>query len=286
MTLSTAPVPRRWRPSAAIRASVAWHGLAAVATVAQPSAWPLALGAVAANHLALTAAGLWPRSRWLGPTLVRLPEPAARDGAVAMTIDDGPDPEVTPRLLDLLAQAGARATFFCIGEQVRRHPALARRIVAEGHAVENHSMRHPIGFSWQGPRGFRREIGDAQALVADTVGVAPCWFRAPAGLRNPLLEPVLCEFGLHLAAWTRRGFDTRERDPRRVRDRLMRGAAAGDVLLLHDGHAARDAAGVPVAVTVLPQVLEAWRARGWTPVRLRDLAMSAHAPAGAAESRR
>ena len=271
MNAPHAPVPRRWRPSAAIRASAAWHGLAALAVAAQPSAWSLALGAVAANHLALTAAGLWPRSRWLGPTLVRLPVAAAREGAVAMTIDDGPDPEVTPRLLDALAAAGAHATFFCIGEQVRRHPALARRIVAEGHALENHSMRHPVGFSWQGRRGFRREIGDAQALIADTVGQAPCWFRAPAGLRNPLLEPVLCEFGLHLAAWTRRGFDTRERDPQRVWSRLMRAAAPGDVLLLHDGHAARDAAGVPVSAIVLPRVLGAWRERGWRAVRLRDL---------------
>ncbi len=249
------PAPR-WRPSAFIRASFAWHGAMALGAVAAPQAWPWWLGGLAANHALLTGAGLWPRSRLLGANLLRVPECGA-DGApqLALTIDDGPDPEVTPRVLDQLAAAGARATFFCIGSRVLAQPALARRIVADGHEIGNHTMHHRHDFSVRGPKRLRKEIGDAQQAVADTVGRMPVFFRAPAGLRNPLLDPVLQSLGLRLTAWTRRPFDTRRADPSRALARLTDGLAAGDILLLHDGHAARDVSGTPVAVGVLPPLL-------------------------------
>ena len=92
---------------------------------------------------------------------------------------------------------------------------------------------------------------------ATASGVRPLFFRAPAGLRNPFLEPVLCRLGLHLASWTRRGFDTRTRDAAVVTQRLLRGLAPRDILLVHDGHPARDARNRPVVLDVLPAVLEA-----------------------------
>src|SRR5258707_1122590 len=124
-----------------VSGSIALHGAAAGLLAWQPASWPWVAGVVVADHLALTAAGLWPRSSLLGPNWTRLPagSPAAR---VALTIDDGPHPEVTPRVLDQLDAAGARATFFCVGAQVRRHPVLSRAIVARGHAIENHSEHH------------------------------------------------------------------------------------------------------------------------------------------------
>jgi peptidoglycan/xylan/chitin deacetylase (PgdA/CDA1 family) len=96
------------------------------------------------------------------------------------------------------------------------------------------------------------------------------FFRAPAGLRNLFLEPVLQKLDLRLAAWTRRGFDTRERDPERVAQRLLDGLAARDILLLHDGNAARTASGEPAIVAVLPRVLETAHARGLRFVTLRE----------------
>jgi peptidoglycan/xylan/chitin deacetylase (PgdA/CDA1 family) len=121
-----------------------------------------------------------------------------------------------------------------------------------------------------------REIGDAQALLADVTGVKPHCFRAPAGLRNPLLDPVLHRLGLHLVSWTRRGFDTREADSQRVLGRLTRGLAAGDILLLHDGNARRTAAGVPVLLEVLPRLLEACRIGGLQPVTLAHAVPARH----------
>ena len=286
MHLMTAPAvarpvaPAHWPWPAALRASVGLHVAAGLSAAAVPGALPWALGAVLANHALLTAAGLWPRSAWLGPNVTRLPATAV--ASVAITIDDGPDPEVTPQVLDLLAAQGARATFFCIGQRVREHPALVRRIVAAGHSVQNHSLRHRHHFSLAGPAALAREIGDAQAVLADTTGVLPHCFRAPAGLRNPLLDPVLHRLGLHLVSWTRRGYDTREADAGRVSARLLRGLAAGDILLLHDGHARRSASGQPVLLQVLPGVLQRLRQAGLHTVTLGDALPPRHAVARAA----
>ncbi|WP_295856152.1 polysaccharide deacetylase family protein [uncultured Xylophilus sp.] len=251
-----------------LQASAVLHGGAALAAVAVPGAWPWALGAVALNHAGITAAGLLPRSDWLGPNLRRLPASAVARGAVALTIDDGPEPAVTPTVLDLLDAAGQRATFFCIADRVRAAPALAREIVARGHSVQNHTACHRHNFSVLGPRGYAAEIDRAQAILEDVLGARPTCFRAPAGLRNPFLAPVLHRRGLSLVSWTRRAYDTREGDPALVRDRLLRGLAAGDILLLHDGHAARSPAGRAVVLDVLPGLLAAFTAAGLRSVTL------------------
>jgi len=251
----TPATERRWKPSPFICGTAAVHAGAAAALVAQPGAWPWAVGSVAASHLALTAAGLWPRSALLGSNWTRLPEHVGR--RIALTIDDGPDPEVTPRVLDLLDRFDAHATFFCIGELARRYPQLVEAIVARGHAVENHSEHHRHTFSLFGPRAMKREIAAAQRTLTEIAGAAPRFFRAPAGLRNPFLEPVLCSLGLQLASWTRRGFDTRAQEAGTVTRRLLHGLAPRDILLVHDGHAARDARGEPLVLDVLPPLLRA-----------------------------
>ncbi len=117
---------------------------------------------------------------------------------------------------------------------------------------------------------MRREIRAAQQLLTELTGQPPRYFRAPAGLRNPFLEPVLCTEGLQLAAWTRRGFDTRNGDHAgRVAQRLMRNLSAGDVLLLHDGNSGVDAVGKPHCTTVLPELLARIADEGLRCVTLR-----------------
>ena len=238
-----------------LTASAALHALAAGTVLIAPQSWPWALGAVALNHAGLTAAGLWPRSRWLGPNLTRLPAAAVERRQYALTLDDGPDPEVTPRVLDLLDAHGVQATFFCIAQRAAAQPGLLRDIVARGHDVQNHSHAHRHTFSLSGPAALRREIERAQQVLADLTGWRPHCFRAPAGLRNPFLDPVLHALGLHLVSWTRRGFDTVTADTQRVLSRLTHGMAAGDIVLLHDGHARRTVGGQPVVLEVLPRLL-------------------------------
>lgn len=257
-----------WRPSPAIRLSMLMHGAAAATLVAAPAAWPWALGAVALNQAIISGAGMLPRSTLLGPNVNRLPETAAVRNEVALTFDDGPDPEVTPRVLDLLDAAGARASFFCIGREARRHPALCLEIAERGHAVENHGDSHSWMFAAFGMGRQRADIAAAQATLADLTGRVPRFFRPTAGLRNPLLDPVLAGLDLRLASWTRRPFDTREGDPRKVLARLTRGLAGGDILLLHDGHAARSPAGEPVVLAVLPGLLNLLQAHNLRTVTL------------------
>jgi len=249
--------PLPWRPSPLIWITVAVHAAALLLLIVSPRAWPWALGAVLIDHALFTSAGLWPRSRWLGPNWTKLPADATARNEISLTIDDGPDPEVTPRVLDLLDRHGVKATFFCIGERAARHPELCKEIAARGHDVENHSQHHFHHFSVMGPRSLHREVQAAQKTLASLTGRTPCFFRAPAGLRNLFLEPVLARLGLRLAAWTRRGFDTRSGDADTVCRRLSSGLKPGAILLLHDGTCAHTASGEPVILTVLPMLVEA-----------------------------
>jgi peptidoglycan/xylan/chitin deacetylase (PgdA/CDA1 family) len=252
-----------------VRASLGLHAGAVALMLARPSAWPWALGAVLADQALLMAAGLTPRSALLGPNWTRLPDAAASRRQIAITIDDGPDPRITPRVLDLLDKREAKATFFCIGERVQRCAELAREIVRRGHSVENHSQRHVNYFSLLGPRSLVAEIERAQDTIGITTGQRPLFFRAPAGLRNPFLDPALSRLGLRLASWTRRGFDTLSNGTEAVLCKLTRGLGAGDILLLHDGHAALTGKGVPVILEVLPRLLDALEGAQLTPVTLR-----------------
>ena len=260
---------RRLVSSPILSASAVVHIGAAAAAIIQPTVWPWALGAVAANHGILTAAGLWPRSRWLGPNWVNLPAASGARGEVAITIDDGPDPAVTPRVLAQLAQFDATATFFCVGERVQRYPELAREILRQGHVIENHSQRHRHDFSLLGPKRMHREIAEAQDSIANVTGSVPTFFRAPAGLRNPFLQPLLDDLQLRLASWTRRGFDTVNGNPDVIYNRLAASLQGGDILLLHDANAARGPAELPVILDVLPRLLDTLRGRQLTPVTLR-----------------
>jgi hypothetical protein len=125
----------RWHSPMLVKASIGCHLGAAAAFAAEPGWWPWCIAALLFDHAVISAAGLWPRSSWLGSNLRSLPAAAVARREVAITIDDGPDPEVTPAVLDLLEAHGALATFFCIGEQAERHPALCCEIVARGHSV-------------------------------------------------------------------------------------------------------------------------------------------------------
>lgn len=214
------------------------------------------LALLASAHWPWLYATLMPRCQWWGPQTRE-----TREGAVWLTIDDGPDPEDTPRLLDLLDAAGAKATFFVIGDKVRRHPELARAVAGRGHQLGNHTMTHPSGSFWAYPRrAVEREVAGCQEAVREATGVEPAWFRAPAGLRNHAVHPVLAARGLRLAGWSARGFDGVSTDADRIIARLRPGVRSGAVVLLHEDRRARD--GSRPACEVLRSVLSLLAARG------------------------
>lgn len=259
-----------YRPPALLLGSLALHAAGALALAAAPRHWKTIAGLLVADHVVLAAASLWPRSQLVGENLLRLPLPEGTAGRneIALTFDDGPDPDVTPRVLDLLDQAEMRATFFCIGRKVEAHPGVAAEIARRGHRVENHTQNHPHLFACYPAPALRREIEDAQKAIEHATGRRPRLFRAPAGLRNPLLDWVLHRTGLRLVAWTRRGFDAVDQNPTAVARRLLTGLAPGDILLLHDGSALREG-GNPKVLEVLPRVLDALAARGLKSVPVR-----------------
>ena len=153
-------------------------------------------------------------------------------GTIALTYDDGPDGKTTPRLLDLLAEHGAKATFFVIGEHVRAHPEIVKRCVAEGHAIGNHSDRHSYLTNFFLRGRMRREMRACQEAVRAAAGVEPRFYRPPIGLMNPAVVPAARDLGMEVVAWSIRSLDTRRGDPvRRVVPRLRSRA----IVLLHDG---------------------------------------------------
>ncbi|MDP3141889.1 polysaccharide deacetylase family protein [Methylotenera sp.] len=245
-----------WRPTLFIKLSVMLHVLVLISLIVAPDLWPWALAVLISTHLLISAVGLWPRSNWLGPNWTRLPTAAADRNEIALTIDDGPDPIVTPQVLDLLDRFHAKATFFCIGDRVQQHPELCREIVRRGHSIENHSQHHRHYFSLLGMGGFAREIQAAQETIFSITDIYPKFFRAPAGLRNPFLQPVLSHLGLRLTSWTVRGFDTQEKDAEKVKNKLLSRLSPGAILLLHDGNAALTKENIPIIVAVLPSLLD------------------------------
>ena len=174
-----------------------------------------------------------PNARIFGPIVRR-----AEGKDVLLTIDDGPDPEDTPAMLDLLDRHGRKAVFFVIGEKVRRYPELAREIVRRGHELGNHTMTHPVGYFWgYGPVRTRREIVECLRAIEEVAGVKVRFFRAPAGHRNWFTHPVLKEHGLELVGWRKRAYDTIRSDVDGIVRDLTRRVEDGDILLLHEATA-------------------------------------------------
>lgn len=251
-----------------IWASAALHAAALGAALVRPSSLRRTLPLLAADHMALSLAGAWTGGDLLGPNLVHLPARAHREDELCLTFDDGPDPRSTPRVLDLLEQRGDRATFFCVGRRVARHPELAREIVGRGHRIENHTFHHHHTFAFRLWRGLTDEVVRAQDTIERVTTRRPQYFRPPAGMRNPILEAVLARQGLLLVNWTRRGFDAVLRDPSFVVRRLEPAARPGAILLLHDA-ALGDGVPPPMG-EILPRLFDVLDARGLRSVPIPD----------------
>ena len=184
---------------------------------------------------------------------------ATKRREVWLTIDDGPDPEDTPRILELLAAHGARATFFVIGEKAAAHPGLVRAIAAAGHEVAHHTQTHPVASFWcASPVRVARELDECLDVLR-RAEVKPGRFRPPVGIKNLWLGPALAGRGLICVGWSARGLERRRGDAGTVAGRVLRGLAPGAILLLHEGP------GVPAAIRVhgIRRVLERLRAEGY-----------------------
>ena len=227
------------------------------------------LGVPVAVFVALLTDGIVrPGSGILYPTVTHGP----RDGKrVSLTFDDGPDPESTPRILDALAAAGMRASFFVIGSKLDAHPAIARRIVAEGHELGNHTYQHSRMNNLFGARRQAEQITQGrEAIRRYAPDTRQPLYRSPIGLKNPSLASVAAREGLIVVAWSLHSRDTRVTEPDQLANRVLSRVRPGDIILMHDGH---DLPGRhrTASAAALPLILEGLARRNMRSVTVSEL---------------
>jgi peptidoglycan/xylan/chitin deacetylase (PgdA/CDA1 family) len=250
--------------------------------------WLIAAPATIAAASGITAYGAaYPRAQLFGKTVCQTNSPRK----LAITFDDGPNPAITPKVLDLLERHKAKATFFLIGRFVRECGDLVKETVARGHAVGNHTELHP-NLLWLSPTRVQVELRLCHDAIRGVMGTPPKWFRPPYGLRNPWVAPAARELGYRTVMWTLIPGDWREQPSdwlisrmrpiaTRARQTLgndSRSAAkgTGDVLCLHDGSHHQLNADRTRTLTALEYWLPRWRDLGLEFVTMED---AVHRPA-------
>lgn len=210
---------------------------AALGVCVQQPVWGVA--AMVGVHAGLLAGTLLPGSSLFGKVVCRVD----LDGWL-LTIDDGPDPVDTPKLLELLDQLGWKALFFFVGEKAAKYPNLVKEVIACGHQVGNHSWSHPQRSWWRvTPRLAEEELRRCQDVLTQCAGVMPRWFRSPVGMSNPWVHAAARKLGLSIMGWSVRGFDGNYKrslaEVEKVLVPNMRARGKGAIVLLHEGIGSR-----------------------------------------------
>jgi peptidoglycan/xylan/chitin deacetylase (PgdA/CDA1 family) len=238
--------------------------------------WLIGAPAAVAAAAGLAAYGaVYPRAQLFGRTICRTNSPRK----LAITFDDGPNPAVTPKLLDLLDRYNAKATFFLIGRYVRECPELVKETIARGHEVGNHTESHPNLFRLN-PTKVRVELRLCHDAIRGAIATPPKWFRPPYGMRNPWVIPAARELGYRTVMWTLIPGDWQEKPAEWLIPRMQPIAQhaqqnlgknssesagrsnAGDILCLHDGGHRELNADRSRTLTALEHWLPRWRDLG------------------------
>jgi peptidoglycan/xylan/chitin deacetylase (PgdA/CDA1 family) len=248
--------------------------------------WLIGAPVAAAAAAGVTAfASIHPRSQLFGSHVHHTASPQK----LAITFDDGPNPSITPALLDLLETHQALATFFVIGKFVRDSPGLLQEIIARGHSIGNHTDTHPNLFL-SSPYSIREELESANGAIEEAVGATPRWFRPPFGMRNPWVIPAARQLGMQAVMWTlipgdwhapsaewliRRMQPIADRSAAHSEGRISGSVIAdrestkgtprsgkGDILCLHDGYHAQQNGDRRHTVAALAHWLPHWRDLG------------------------
>jgi peptidoglycan-N-acetylglucosamine deacetylase len=241
--------------------------------------WLAGVPSAVAALAGLTAYGaVYPRAQLFGKTICRTNSPRK----LAITFDDGPNPSLTPKLLDLLDRYHARATFFVMGCYARECPDLLREVAAHGHAVGNHTETHPNLFLLR-PLATHVELRLCHTAITNILGAPPKWFRPPFGLRSPWLAAAVREFQLRTVMWTLLPGDWRGKSSDWLIPRmnpiaaraahLAQNAAStgtGDILCLHDGSHRGQDADRSQTLAALEHWLPRWRDLGLEFVTIDD----------------
>jgi peptidoglycan/xylan/chitin deacetylase (PgdA/CDA1 family) len=232
------------------------------------SAWALWGVATAAGVAGWAARGaLDPNSRIFGPVVSHGPRHGDR---VFLSFDDGPNPGATARILDILAEERATATFFLLGRHAELFPDLARRVAAAGHDFGNHTYDHRK-MHWMGREAVRHELESAHRVITEATGTAPTLFRAPHGYRNPFVAQETRRLGYTTFGWEGRVFDTARPGPAEIRRRVAKLLKPGAIVLLHDGDGSDPRGDRTQTANALPGILHDVRAHGLRLGKLSEL---------------
>jgi uncharacterized protein (TIRG00374 family) len=253
---------------------VAWLAAAAMLAVSMGGIAGDAVFAVALLAAITVAWGAFtPNTRLFGRVIAngRVSSPRA-----AITFDDGPSAEFTPPILDALAAAGVRATFFVLGRHVRAHPEITRRIVAEGHELASHGDDHSL-LTFQGPTEIARQLRALDDAVLSATGGEPTpLFRAPHGFRSPFLVPVARRLGYSVVGWTAGVWDTAKPGVDRIVARSVAKLRPGAIILLHDADGSGNHDDRTQTVNALPGIIAAGHREGLEFVTISELAAELH----------
>ena len=233
----------------------------------------VAAGGICAGGGMFAWAAMAPSAQLFGATLRR----TGNLSTMALTFDDGPNPAITPELLDLLERYKAHATFFLLGKHVRAFPELAKEISERGHTVGNHTETHP-NLTFLSPRRIVVELNRCDEAITSATGKAVRWMRPPYGFRGPQLDGVVrARSGLGLVMWSAMAYDWKPQPTERVIKRLRR-VRGGDIVLLHDADHRQPESDRRHTVAALEYWLPRWRDAGMRFVSVDELA--GRAPAG------
>ena len=238
--------------------------------------WLFTAPAVLATGAGLTAYGAaYPRAQLFGPAICYTNSPRK----LAITFDDGPNPAITPKLLNLLDRHNARATLFLIGRFARECPALVREISARGHEIGNHTQTHPNLF-WLAPAQIRDELRRCQDAIASASGAPPKWFRPPWGVRSPWLAAAARALDLRVVMWSLIPGDWLAKTDEWLIDRIepivlraknaATSSGTGDILCLHDGSHRQQNGDRAHTLAALEYWLPRWRDLGLEFVTIED----------------
>lgn len=217
-----------------------------------------------------------PSSTPMGDSLASLPKPSQSaptkhsynscnvDGPyIAITFDDGPHPEYTPKLLDELKKRGLKATFFLVGQCVAEYPDIVKRMVAEGHEVANHSWSHPA-LTKLGAEGVRKQMENTNDAIRKACGVTPVVMRPPYGATSAILNKRFAEdYGMKVILWSVDPLDWKYRNANKVYTSIVQNTKPGGIILAHDIHA--------TTVAAMPETFDTLLAKGFKFVTVSEL---------------
>ena len=154
--------------------------------------------------------------------------------AIALTFDDGPDPDTTPKILTVLRDKKVQATFFVIGKKAAKYPELLKRIEEEGHIIGNHTFSHSYFLGFFSKNRLKADITRCSEAISAAINKSPLLFRPPFGVTNPVYATVLKELGLHSVGWSLRSLDTRAENKYQIINKVISKLKPKDIVLLHD----------------------------------------------------